>query len=238
MVTLGNISSVLGIISFVLTFFNLLGIYADAVRTVMNAPSEIRDNLANLRLELLEERGAYRRYRRYLRRSGAGKERSTVARGGATNKEDVLTVMGNTIRDLWTNFKSLERPFLVRNPRRAREIQRGDYWEESDLDEKGRHVDEERNEDNLKTYYDCDFMHRFLWWRSKAAVTSLMNQVQRLQIRRIEWHATETGNTLGRMENLLTQLEERVQSLDEKLMVVRRADHGSVRRSSSRYSER
>ena len=236
--TLASISSVLGIISFVLTFFNLVGIYADAARTVMNAPTEIRDHLANLRLELLEERDAYRRYRRHLRRSGAGKERSSVAKGGTTNKDDVLTVMGETIKDLWQSFKSLERPFLVRNPRRAREIQRGDYWGESDIDEKSRYVDEERNEDNLKTYYDCDFLHRFLWWRSKAAIISLMNQVQRLQIRRIEWHTTEAGHVMGRMENMLAEMEERVYSLDEKLMVVKKADQGSVRRSRSRLDER
>lgn len=238
MVTLGNVSSVLGILSFILTFFNLLGIYAAAVRTIMNAPQEIRDGLSNLRLELLEERDAYRRFRRQLRRSGASKEKSSVARGGATNKEDVLVVMGDTIRDLWLNFKALERPFLVRNPRRAREIQRGNYWGESDLDEKGRHVDEERNEDNLKTYYDCDFLHRFLWWRSKAGATALADQVQRLQIRRIEWHTTEAGHSMERMERLLTQMEDRVHNLDEKLVVVKKVDRDSARRSSSRYSER
>lgn len=238
MPTLFTISSILGIVSFVLTFFNLIGIYADAVRTLMNAPTEIRDALANLRLELIEERDAYRKYRRRLRKSGAGKEKSNIARGGATSKEDVLMIMGDTINDLWGTFKSLERPFLVRNPRRAREIQRGDYWGESDLDEKDRHVDEERNEDNLKTYYQCDFLHRFLWWRSKASINSLADQVQRIQIRRIEWHTTEAGSGMASMQRLLTEIEDRVQSLDEKLMVVRKVDQGSARRSSSRYSER
>ena len=32
----------------------------------------------------------------------------------------------------------MERPFLIKNPMRAEEVRKGDYWGESDLDEKPR----------------------------------------------------------------------------------------------------
>jgi hypothetical protein len=41
-----------------------------------------------------------------------------------------------TIKGLWVEFKNLERPFLVASGRRAEEIRKGDYWGESDVEEK------------------------------------------------------------------------------------------------------
>ncbi|KAL9113117.1 MAG: hypothetical protein Q9227_002729 [Pyrenula ochraceoflavens] len=233
---LAAVSSVLGIISFVLTFLNLLGIYATALRTIANAPTEIRDSLSNLRVELLYERDALRRKRRHLRRTHASREPAEI---GTSSKDDVLRILGDTVEDLWGEFKTLERPFLVRDPRRARQIRRGDYWREEDVeDEKGKTVvDSDRDEEDLKTYYRCDFSHRFLWWRSKANVETLANMVQRVQIRRIERQTMETGRLAERVERLMGRVEGKVGSLDEKLMVVRRVDGGRVR-EASRVSRR
>jgi hypothetical protein len=47
-----------------------------------------------------------------------------------------LYPLQRTIRDLWIEFGNLERPLLVVSGRRAEKIQRGDYWGESDVEEK------------------------------------------------------------------------------------------------------
>jgi hypothetical protein len=54
----------------------------------------------------------------------------------------VLYLLQRTIKDLWVEFKNLERPFLVASGRRAEKIRKGDYWGESDVEEKaGARVD-------------------------------------------------------------------------------------------------
>lgn len=48
----------------------------------------------------------------------------------------MLYLLHRTVKDLWTEFKNLERPFLVASGKRAEEIRKGDYWGESDVEEK------------------------------------------------------------------------------------------------------
>ena len=53
-----------------------------------------------------------------------------------TRSEEVLYLLHRTIKDLWIEFKNQERPFLVASGRRAEKIRKGDYWGESDVEEK------------------------------------------------------------------------------------------------------
>ena len=63
-----------------------------------------------------------------------------TSKGLATQRisrnEEVLYLLHRTIKELWIQFKDLERPFLVKSGRRAEEIRKGDYWAESDIEEK------------------------------------------------------------------------------------------------------
>ena len=196
------------------------GVYRDLISTMRAAPRQIPITLGNIRQELISER---EQLRRKIRRctdahhiqitTGAGNVAGNF-RGsnfkGRGPQEEVLYLLNRTIKDLWNEFKSLERPFLVKNPRRAEAIARGDYWGEGDVDmgEKGerdgggrgnsRRATMPADEENLgmgtdgATYYRTDFGHRFIWWQNKDAVVRLADQVQRIQIRRIERDVWET----------------------------------------------
>ena len=47
-----------------------------------------------------------------------------------------MQLLHRTIKQLWIEFKNLERPFLVADGRRAEKIRKGDYWGDSDVEEK------------------------------------------------------------------------------------------------------
>jgi hypothetical protein len=59
-----------------------------------------------------------------------------IATRRITRSEEVLYLLHQTIKHLWIEFKNLERPFLVASGRRAEKIRKGDYWGESDVEEK------------------------------------------------------------------------------------------------------
>lgn len=101
------------------------------------APSQIPIVLGNLRQELLSEKETLRRK---IRRCHDPHHVQITHKGLMSHpgpkREEVLYLFHRTIKDLWAEFKNLERPFLVASGRRAEEIRRGDYWGESDLEEK------------------------------------------------------------------------------------------------------
>lgn len=225
-VTLSYISFVIGIISFIITVLNLLALYANFLGTVRSAPVEIRDVLGNLRAQLLEEREALRQQTRELRNrkaqmrsrplhpAHAGRARSTSRNGlsprassgnlrGANTyalsySEQTLGLHYQTVRDLWRQFKSLERPFLVRSGSRAEALRNADAWAEKDfIDEKTiREEDIEMHGDTTTGFadwsavYRCDFSHRFIWWQSKSDIVKLADEVQRVMLRRMEREVT------------------------------------------------
>ena len=123
-------------------------------------------------------------------------------------------LLNATIKDLWVEFKNVERPFLIRNPLRAEEVAKGDYWGESDLEEKpglsarmrrgrGKKQRSKDVEDGIrmtgKQYYRTDLAHRWIWWHSKSDVERLADQVQRVQMRRIERDLYETDELVKRL---------------------------------------
>lgn len=58
---------------------------------------------------------------------------------------------------------------------------------------------EEANVGMEGTYYRTDLTHRFIWWQSKSDVDSLAEQVQRVQIRRIERDVFECDELMKRL---------------------------------------
>ena len=157
--------------------------------TIRKAPEEIRDILGNIRQEICEERAAIRTKIRELRASDrdlrAGRSSIVV---GRTLTEQTLRLHHASIRDIWRDFKRLERPFLVPNGFRAEQVHRGHYWGEDDLDEHVRGDLEKYGENSMEdwtAYYRCDFSHRFIWLQSKSAVMNLADLLTRIMMRRI-----------------------------------------------------
>ncbi|KIW90939.1 uncharacterized protein Z519_08722 [Cladophialophora bantiana CBS 173.52] len=53
-------------------------------------------------------------------------------------QREVAQLLQSSIHKIWPQFKNVERSFLMRNPMRAEQVQREDYWGESDIGEKPR----------------------------------------------------------------------------------------------------
>ena len=97
-------SIVVGFISFAFTFFTFVRVFWETILTLWSAPTELERVLDNLRFELHEER-AY--LKSMIRRS---KSRS---RGRKLHTElGPLRLLNDSVRDLMTEFKKLEDPFL------------------------------------------------------------------------------------------------------------------------------
>jgi hypothetical protein len=116
------------------------GVYRDLISTMRKAPSQIPVALGNLRQEIMSEK---EQLRRKIRRCHDPHHVQITSRGlmtrrgsGTPRTEEVLYLFHRTIKHLWIEFKNLERPFLVANGRRAEKIRKGDYWGESDVEEK------------------------------------------------------------------------------------------------------
>ncbi|KAF9874675.1 hypothetical protein CkaCkLH20_07812 [Colletotrichum karsti] len=212
--SLNWLSFVTGILGFALTTLNLIALYANFVATIRSAPHEIRDGLGNLRQQLCEEREALRHQTKEIRSKsklrqkvmhlGMGdKNANNEARRALEYAEKTLPLHYLTLRDLWRNFKELERPFLVASGQRAEAIHNGASWGENDLDEKV-HRDFERNGEmasfaDWTALYKCDFAHRFIWWQTKDDVKKLGDEVMRIMARRTEREVTYTRMMVRQM---------------------------------------
>jgi hypothetical protein len=124
--------------------------------------------LGNLRQEIEEERALLRYRCREMDQYGV----FPSLRKKTRRQREVIHLLQTTVEKMWQEFKNIERPFLIKNPARAEAIQRGDYWGESDLDEKPRarpsrtrdHSDVEAVQTvEGQHYYRTDFAHRFIW---------------------------------------------------------------------------
>lgn len=198
---------------------NLLALYADFIATVRSAPEEIHDTLWTLREQILEEREALRQQTLELRdkkaqirdpwrsRHPAHADRAPSPSSGGVKPsqsdgnlrgdyalsycEQTLGLHYHSIRVLWRKFKTLERPFLVRGAK-AEVARQGAVWGEDDLvSEKSLRRDTEMgSKADSATLYQCDFIHRFIWWQSKKDVHKLSDMVQRVMLRRMEKEVT------------------------------------------------
>ncbi|KAL1860679.1 hypothetical protein Daus18300_009022 [Diaporthe australafricana] len=185
----------------------------DALGNLRAQLMEEREALRQQTRELRNKKAQIREGRRSLHPAHAGRARSSSRnglsprpstgnlRGGAqayalNYSEQTLGLHYQTVRDLWRQFKSLERPFLVSSGQRAEAIRNGDVWVEKDLvDEKTLREDIELHGESgsfadWSAFYRCDFTHRFIWWQSKSDVVKLADEVQRVMLRRMEREVT------------------------------------------------
>lgn len=217
-------SIIIGFISFSVTLTLLLGVYRDLISTLRKADTNIPIILGNLRQEIIFERAlishklvvgdefnVFPRKLRYLRTGATGKREKYGVR------QKFAELLEATIQDLWIDFKRLERPFLIRSGLRAEEVRKGGYWSSDDVREKpsrrGRRrsrkgeVESEaelrRAEEGIRQqgrqYYNTDIGHRFIWWQCKDEVGRLADQIQRIQIRRMESDLYETDELVKRL---------------------------------------
>ncbi|KLU93178.1 hypothetical protein MAPG_12115 [Magnaporthiopsis poae ATCC 64411] len=105
--------------------------------------------------------------------------------------EHTLTLHQQNLRDLWQQFKALERPFLVASGRRAEAMRRGDGWTDKNLTDDEARADMEAHGEagsfaSWTALYRCNFGGRFLWWRTKGDVRRLADKVSRLMMMRTE----------------------------------------------------
>ncbi len=203
-------SYVISFISFSITLLTLVGVYRDLISTLRSADTHIPIILANLRQEILFEKAfigsrlkAGDEFRVFPRRLCYVRGPDGRREGQRTRRAFAL-LLNATIKDLWIEFRNLERPFLIKNPMRAEEVRKGDYWGESDLDEKPRGENRLRQaEEGIKQagkqYYRTDLAHRWIWWQSKGDVERLADQVQRVQIRRMERDLYEADELVKRL---------------------------------------
>ena len=216
-------SIIIGFISFSITLLTLLGVYRDLISTLRSAGKHIPITLANLRQEILFEKAFVSRRVKHGDDFHVFPKKLCYVKlpngQWVRTKKASANLLEATIRDLWTEFKMLERPFLIRSDLRAKAVAKGDYWGEEDVQEKPRRglrrgrgrreakavTDEEAQEDaegeigKHQGYYKTDLSHRWIWWHTKADVDNLMNQVQRLQIRRMERDLYETDELVKRL---------------------------------------
>ncbi|EXJ56052.1 hypothetical protein A1O7_08983 [Cladophialophora yegresii CBS 114405] len=163
-------SQIIGFISFAVTLATLLGVYRDLISTMRTANTTIPLMLGNLRQELEEERALLR----YRCLEGDRYDIFPSLRRRTRKQKEVCKLLQSTVDKLWQEFRNLERPFLIRNPARAEEVHKGDYWGASDLDEKARGRPDRVKDrwddaeaglpsDPQQRYYRTDLAHRFIW---------------------------------------------------------------------------
>ena len=203
-------SEVIGFISFAITLLTVIGVYRDLLSTLRSADTHIPLILGNLRQEILFERAFIANRLRCGDefRVFGGRLKTVKGLDGQKDKarRAFALLLQASIRDLWMEFKVLERPFLISKAQRAEEVRRGGYWGESDLE-----VNEKRGSRRKKkkgsggggfedqNFYRTDLSHRWIWWQSKGDVDRLAQQVQRVQIRRMERDLFETDELVKRL---------------------------------------
>ena len=189
------------------------------ISSIRYAPDQIPLALGNLRQEIEAERWALRQ------RCKEGDSFQVFKVSGRMRKRkrglqaEVMHLLMRTVDKLWMDFLELERPFLIKSGTRAEAVQRGDYWGEKDIDadnekapgtsRKGNRGGnakrmsamgmEEANVGFDERYYRTDLSHRIIWWQSKGNVDRLAQQVQRVQIRRIERDTYEMDELVKRI---------------------------------------
>ena len=207
-------SYTISFISFSITLLTLAGVYRDLISSLRSADTRIPIILANLRQEILFEKAFISsrlkdgdEFRVFPRRLCYVRGPDGRRKGTTRTRRAFALLLNATIKDLWVEFRSVERPFLIRNPMRAEEVRKGDFWGESDLDDEkpsGRkknrlRLAEEGIKQAGKQYYRTDLAHRWIWWRSKGDVERLADQVQRVQIRRMERDLYEADELVKRL---------------------------------------
>ncbi|KAK7917732.1 hypothetical protein PG985_011340 [Apiospora marii] len=237
---------ILGAFGAALALLNLIALYADMVATIRQAPKQMREAFGNVRQQLSEEREALTHQMRQsrltqeqqhkLRAAAAAKRHETAAAaangngngteagGGVvllplTYTDETLLLHYNTLKNLWLQFKELERPFLLPLDEvhlaesAAYQLDRDDSWNTENFraarleppapkygpkhkthghKKSYDHKHEFLGPEDLESLYQCSFVHRFIWWRTKPDVKRLGEKVVKIMLRRMEREVTQT----------------------------------------------
>jgi hypothetical protein len=152
--------------------------------------------LSNLKQELLEERAHLKRWRRRRnsRRRSATLHRDerdlAPGRSRGVGSDQSIHAMGLAIRHMISIFSRVETPYLAPSVQRRnerRKSHRDDIWSQGEVN----YELEEPAEFYDSEYRPCGLKQRFQWIGTKNTVLSLLDSVQRIQIRRIAMQTTE-----------------------------------------------
>ena len=166
--TISYASAIVGFMSFTFTFFTLVRVFWDSLRTMFSAGGEVHVYLDNLRTELYGEREYFKSAVRHTKSKHKADSRYPVS-------GETIKILNDTVKSLSRQFKRLEEPFLAER-------------EPSDKE-----VDMEKSVYALRgNYAMVGLRQRYDWLKCKDEVIALMDQVTRIQTRRIAYETSCT----------------------------------------------
>ncbi|KAI9807230.1 MAG: hypothetical protein M1825_005948 [Sarcosagium campestre] len=203
-------SIIIGFISFSFTLFIFFNAFWAAFKTLGKAPTELRDVLATLRIELYEEKEHLRKARRHHATSGSVQANLDIGS---------LRVLNNTIKDLLREFKRLERPFLIESLGGGGGSSSGRRRRHATTDADS----EPKVADDVvpQGYYRCDLAHRLVWLRSKNEVMDIGQRLERLQTRRIAREVTQSQMAIYEILRSVRGLDDGFAAIQDRLRRVR-----------------
>jgi len=167
-------------------------------QTFMQAETQIHDMLNNLKQSLYEERFYLRklRRRRYARRSSAHRHpqahhEKLLLRPRGVGSDQSLQAMHTAVRHMIQRFDKLEVPFVMYDPQKDRHGRR-----KSHRDDWSDEHDHDRHEGPGAECYDTEykpvgFYQRCKWINARGSAKSLLESIQRLQMRRVAMQTTD-----------------------------------------------
>ncbi|QIW98024.1 hypothetical protein AMS68_003542 [Peltaster fructicola] len=236
-------SSIIGFVSFAFTLGTFLKVVWVNLETVSEPAHDVHTMLNNLREELLEERASLKVLKKVNKHRRKFRRKLPESLHELLNVElDEVTVktMSDTVRAYCRQFQQLERPFLKNGEdgiQQARHRRRGDlspspHYEHSayasppyEKRAKNRDRGRSRNEDSDDDLYWAQrvkyapygLRRRLDWLYHKSNAQALMEQLSRLQTRRISRQVNsmavmlrEYGDSVLHSEDQLGRLEERL----------------------------
>jgi len=233
-------SSVVGFAGFAFTVATAIGVFWSNLQTFAAAPTEIHDSLSNLRQSLYEERAHLRKARRHgrRRRSSASARAGKGATGVKEKENDVgpdaaLQAMVTAVKHMITKFKLLERPFLKDQSSRSKRRQKDGWADDTYGQGYSSSLGEDEASDYLyaeNRYKECGFRERLIWLKSKNNAVSLLEALNRLEVRRIGMQITEISTWMRELHRNLDDVDERLDAVDRlehrlsRVVGVRRVD--------------
>lgn len=238
-------STIIGFVSFAFTVTTWLRVFWQNLNTLFEAESEIHAYLSNLRIELWEERSSLRKIRKHNKdfghsTHGKGKGRTKLRLDDATLKS-----MQDIMRHLTRTFKRLEQPFLEPNPTPVRRRDPTDPyaresggWEDDVKTARGarRHYRARRDEDDDDDddegwsgmqYCNITLGKRFVWLRKRSEAISLMENLTRVQTRRIARQVGEISIALYEYGAIIEDVRDDTEAVSSRLnriVGIRRVD--------------
>lgn len=216
-------STITGFISFAFTTATLIRVFWSEIADIVNAPTQVKTQLGNLRAALWEERDHLRRARRrrarWIRsRAGSGYGPLEVDQSESLNFRLLIA----TIQDMCREFKDIERPFL--RPETSRQELQGELQAAYSSTSRRRRYQEKDLElaDDFYSseYREIAFWQRVVWTRKAGRVKILADNLAKLQLRRYAAQLDEVEYMLRdvyRNGDILDGIDETVYNMNARL---------------------